>query len=249
MLLVGEGVKSRRQVRLRLAYDDERLMNSRCSEHGGVQATSVQVPTRTKEVDFRPVYLVFWISMFAKYRSRFTRSGVSSRVKQNRILKTSTPIRTSETTRYQSPGLNIHMMTTPIFPIWNPKDNTAPLMEAYLQFYQDPMQYHNQVEGYINNHPDLFVQLPSLPVSLASVTEVGPILANASDLRAHVSKLCYLYAQGWIKAANREQSIGTLARPTTCCLKAALPIVYNRTSCLPGGVSDFHDTESCHISE
>lgn len=51
-LLVGEGAKSRLQVRLRIEWEDERLMSSRCPEHGGVQATSVQVPTGAKEVEY-----------------------------------------------------------------------------------------------------------------------------------------------------------------------------------------------------
>jgi hypothetical protein len=64
MLLVGEGARSRRQVRCHLAYDDERLMSGRCSEHGGLQATSVQVPTRAKEVEFRPVCSLLAILRF-----------------------------------------------------------------------------------------------------------------------------------------------------------------------------------------
>ena len=52
MLMVGEGAKSRLQVRLSIEFDDEILMSSRCSEHGGVQATSVQVSTGAKEVEY-----------------------------------------------------------------------------------------------------------------------------------------------------------------------------------------------------
>ena len=49
--MVGEGEKSKLQVRLSIEIDDERLMSNRCPEHGGVQATSVQVSTGAKEVE------------------------------------------------------------------------------------------------------------------------------------------------------------------------------------------------------
>ena len=78
--MVGEGAKLKLQVRLRIECDDERLMSSRCSEHGGVQATSVQVSTRAKEVEYTSSseQACSLLAILSFYISRFTHFAVSS---------------------------------------------------------------------------------------------------------------------------------------------------------------------------
>ena len=74
------------------------------------------------------------------------------------------------------------------------------------------------------------MQIPPLPTPLEIFTDKGVILSHVSNLRAHLSKLHYLYGQGQAADASHKLSVESTAKPSTPRLKSALPMTYDRTS-------------------
>ena len=121
-------------------------------------------------------------------------------------------------------------MPTPLLPTWSPKNPTALLKEEYIQLYKDTTTYHHQTNGRLEPIVDLHMQIPLLPSLLKIFTNKGVILAHVSNLRAHLSELCYLYGQGQAADTSHKLSVESTTKLSTPCLKSTLLMTYNGTS-------------------
>ena len=117
----------------------------------------------------------------------------------------------------------------PPVPMWNPENPFAPCKEEYLKLYEEAECYHHRTDGHLDNFAELHAQIPPLPMPLEVFTNREMITARASDLRAHLGELRYLYGQGQAADACREPPAKSAARPPAI-LKTALPTVYNGTA-------------------
>jgi hypothetical protein len=124
----------------------------------------------------------------------------------------------------------------PAKPVWNPKDKNAPLKEDYIQFYQDTLQYHYLMTGFLTHSPELHVRIPPLPNQLESFTDKAAILVGIADLCVHVEQLTTMHVKGAAKSAARSRSlepdptVALAPRPREPRLKAALPTTFNGTT-------------------
>ena len=121
-------------------------------------------------------------------------------------------------------------MPTPLLPAWNLKDLTALLKEEYIQLYKGTTTYHHWTDRRLELLVDLHVQILLLPSPLEIFTDKGVILAHVSNLRVHLSELCYLYRQGQAADTSHELSVESTAKPITLRLKSTLPMTYDGTS-------------------
>jgi hypothetical protein len=119
-------------------------------------------------------------------------------------------------------------------PKWAPKERAAPLKEEYLQFHRDITRFHDRVEGYLIDEPELADELAEVPDALENFTEKMPIVLGASDLIQYVSDLRSLFDEVRRRRADRVEraerastaaSGSSTPRPGT--LKVALPTSFD----------------------
>ena len=122
------------------------------------------------------------------------------------------------------------MIPTPPLPTWSLKDPTTPLKEEYIQLYKDTTTYHHRTNGHLELIVNLHMQILPLPSPLEIFTDKGVILAHVSNLCMHLGELHYLYSQGQAADASCKSSVESTTKPSTPCLKSALPMTYNGTS-------------------
>jgi hypothetical protein len=112
-------------------------------------------------------------------------------------------------------------------PRWTPKEKAAPLKEEYLQFYWEVTQYHDHVEGNLEEFPNLMEQLPDVPELLETFTNKIQIIISVTELIAHLSDVRALYDTTHWKREDCMQSISTMTRSATSehgrSLKTVLP--------------------------
>jgi hypothetical protein len=92
--------------------------------------------------------------------------------------------------------LTMNPVPAPTKPVWNLKDKNAPLKEDYVQFYQDTLQYHYHMTGFLAHSPELHARIPVLPNQLKSFTDKVAILVSVADLRVHVEQLTTMHVEG-----------------------------------------------------
>ena len=77
----------------------------------------------------------------------------------------------------------------PTIPKWAPKEHMAPLKEEYLQFHREVTQFHDRVEGYLLDEPDLTNLVADMPEALDNFTDKMAIILAASNLQPYLSDL------------------------------------------------------------
>jgi hypothetical protein len=97
--------------------------------------------------------------------------------------------------------LTMNPVPAPAKPVWNPKDKNALLKEDYVQFYQDTLQYHYHMTGFLAHSPKLHTQIPALLNQLESFTDKVAILVGVADLRVHVEQLTTMHVKGIAESA------------------------------------------------
>ena len=117
----------------------------------------------------------------------------------------------------------------PPLPTWNPDNPFIPRRDEYLQLYEETERYHHRTDGRLDNFAELHAQIPPLPAPLEVFTDTVLVMTRASDLRAHLGELRYLYGQCQAADARRKSSARSVARAPTN-LKTALPTVYDGTA-------------------
>lgn len=76
-----------------------------------------------------------------------------------------------------------------VVPKWEPKDRTAPLKEEYLQYHREVTRYHDRIEGYLIDDPELMAQLAEVPDALDNFTDKMAVVLAATDLAPYLSDL------------------------------------------------------------
>ena len=118
---------------------------------------------------------------------------------------------------------------TPPLPTWNPENPFTPHKEEYLQLYKETEHYHHWTNGHLDNLTKLHAQIPPLPSPLEVFTNKEMVMAHASDLQVHLSRLHYLYGQGQAADTHHKLPAKSVARPPAV-LKTALLTVYDGTA-------------------
>ena len=77
----------------------------------------------------------------------------------------------------------------PTIPKWTPKEHTAPLKEEYLQFHREVTRFHDRVEGYLLDKPDLADLVDDVPEALDNFTDKMAIVLATGDLQPYLSDL------------------------------------------------------------
>jgi hypothetical protein len=116
-------------------------------------------------------------------------------------------------------------------PKWTPKEKAAPLKEEYLQFYREVTQYHNCVEGNLEEFPALTEQLLDVLELLETFTDKIQIIISITELLAHLSDVRALYNTTHWKREDRAHSVSTTTGSATSehggSLKTALPTSFD----------------------
>ena len=81
------------------------------------------------------------------------------------------------------------LQALPTIPKWVPKERMAPLKEEYLQFHWEVTQFHDHVEGYLLDKPDLANLIADVPEALNNFTNKMAIVLTAGDLQPYLSDL------------------------------------------------------------
>ena len=98
-------------------------------------------------------------------------------------------------------------------PVWAPQERAAPLKDEYLQFHHNVTRYHDRVEGYLIDDPDLAEGLADVPDALDVFTDKTAIILSVNELLPYLSDVRSLFEE--VRRRRAERADRATRAPTT----------------------------------